>query len=131
MAMSLAVNGGGLSIAVVLYLLTWAVFDGHWPATLATRSGASIVYLGVLGTAVGFNLFFYVLKHVPAATVALVTLVTPVTALMLGRFLNAEAIDSHVWTAAALIVAGLGVYQWGDQLATRAFGTLVRCRDSA
>jgi drug/metabolite transporter (DMT)-like permease len=127
----LAVNGGGLSIAMVLYLLTWIGFDGHWPETLATRSGVSILYLGILGTAVGFNLFFYVLKRVPAATVALVTLITPVTALVLGQRLNGESIDPHVWMAAALILGGLGIYQWGDDLTRRALGTLARCRDGA
>jgi drug/metabolite transporter (DMT)-like permease len=127
----LAVNGGGLSVAVALYLLTWVSFDGHWPEALAPRSGASILYLGVLGTAVGFNLFFYVLKHVSAATVALVTLITPVTALMLGQLLNGETIDSHVWTAAAFILGGLGIYQWGDDVAKRALGTLARCRNGA
>jgi len=111
-----AINSGGLIIAVTLFLTTWLLYDGHWPHTLPVRAELSIVYLGVLGTALGFNLYFYVLRHLPAATVGLITLVTPVTALLLGGYLNGEAVHAGVWIGTALILAGLALHQWGHRL---------------
>ncbi len=51
-----------------------------------------MIYLGIGGSVIGFLLCFFVLKHVEATRVALITLVTPVSALLLGRYLNNEAL---------------------------------------
>jgi drug/metabolite transporter (DMT)-like permease len=53
-----------------------------------------------------------VIKHLDAGRVALITLVTPVTALLLGQALNAEFIPGRGWVGIALIGAGLLLYEW-------------------
>src|SRR5690606_18863637 len=116
---AMAVAGGGLLVAAPLYLLVWLLFDGQAPATLTSRAGAAILYLGFVGSVVGFALFYYVLKRVAASRIALTTLVTPVLALWLGQLLNEETIDPHLWTGAALILGGLAAHQWGDALMAR------------
>ena len=52
----------------------------------------------------------------PASSVALVTLVTPVFALILGTVLNGEQVSSSIILGSAMIMGGLGVYFWGDRL---------------
>ena len=116
---AMAVAGGGLLVAAPLYLLVWLLLDGQAPAALTSRAGAAILYLGFMGSVVGFALFYYVLKRVAASRIALTTLVTPVLALWLGQMLNAETIDAHLWTGAALILGGLAAHQWGDALLSR------------
>ena len=59
-------------------------------------------------------MFFYVLKHVEASRVALITLITPVTALLLGQYLNNENNDPLVWIGTFLILLGMAFYQWGN-----------------
>ena len=60
-----------------------------------------------------------VLKHLSAARVALITLVTPVTALLLGAGLNGETVSSRVWIGTGLILLGLATYEYGHRFALR------------
>jgi drug/metabolite transporter (DMT)-like permease len=75
-----------------------------------------------MATVVGFSLYFYVLKHIEANRVALITLVTPVLALALGRVLNHEQMSSPMAMGAFLIVAALCMHQWADYLLIRYAG---------
>jgi drug/metabolite transporter (DMT)-like permease len=112
-ASSLAITTGSLAVATPLFALAWLVSTGgHWPAEIPARAGAAIIYLGVLGSVVGFTLYYYVIKHLDTGRVALITLLTPVTALLLGQTLNAETIPRLGWAGIALIGAGLVLYEW-------------------
>ncbi len=109
----LAVTTGGLAVAVPLFLLTWFLTGATWPAEVPARAGAAIVYLGVVGSVLGFALYYYVLGHLAVTRVALITLVTPVCALFLGAVLNGEPLTGEVWAGTALIGLGLATYQFG------------------
>ena len=122
---AMAVTGGGLLVAAPLYLLSWLIFDGSAPTALTSRAGYAIVYLGLVGSVLGFVLFYYVLKRVPAGRIALITLVTPVLALWIGHSVNDEAIDQRVWAGAAFILTGLLAHQWGDRVLPRRRGAAV------
>lgn len=111
-ASSLAITTGSLSVATPLFVLAWLLADGARLPEIAPRAGAAIVYLGVFGSVVGFTLYYYVIKHLDTGRVALITLVTPVTALLLGQTLNAERIPLMGWIGIALIGAGLVLYEW-------------------
>lgn len=109
-------TSGGLLVAAPLYLLTWLVTDGTLPATVPPRALWSILYLAVIGSVLGFIMYFYVLKHIEASRVALVTLLTPVLALILGQVLNQEQISPVVWLGTCCILVGMSLYQWGPAL---------------
>lgn len=111
---AMAVTGGGLLVAAPLYLVTWLLFDGTLPDMLPTRALVSIVYLGVVGSVLGFILYYYALKRSSAGRTALITLVTPVTALLLGAWFNGERVGMQVWLGTALILTGLIVHRWGE-----------------
>ena len=110
---AMAVTGGGLLFALPCYLLTWLLFDRAWPEVLPAKALWSIVYLGVFGSVVGFILYYYALKNLEAGRTALITLVTPVLALLLGNALNGEAVSAQVAAGTALILSGLFLHQWG------------------
>jgi len=112
-ASSLAITTGSLGVATPLFVLAWWVADAaSLPPAITPRAGMAIVYLGVFGSVVGFTLYYYVIKHLDAGRVALITLVTPVSALLLGQTLNAEFIPARGWAGIALIGAGLLLYEW-------------------
>ena len=114
---SLTVSAGALLIAAPLFLLTWLLFDHHAPPQLPARALASMLYLGVVGSVIGFTLFFYLLKHVTANSTALITLITPVLALLLGAAINHEQVGTRIWLGTALVLSGLALHQWGALLA--------------
>jgi len=113
---ALAANTGALVVATTLYLLTWLALDPPVPDVLPVRAAGAIVYLAVIGTVIGFSLYFYVLRRVQAATISLITLVTPVLALLIGRGLNNEQIEPLVGAGAGCILAGLAIHQWGERV---------------
>jgi drug/metabolite transporter (DMT)-like permease len=109
---AIAVTCGGLSVAVPFFVLTWFAFDGTWPDALPQRARFAILYLALFGSVLGFFWYFYLLRRLEAVRVNLLTLVTPVTALMLGHWLNEEAVVATVWGGALLIMIGLALHQW-------------------
>jgi drug/metabolite transporter (DMT)-like permease len=114
----LVVTAGGLLVAVPLFLLSWFVQGESWPQVVGERALVSIVYLGVIGSVVGFALYFYILKNVETTKVALITLITPLFALFAGQWLNGEQIDQRVWIGTGLILLGLALFEfWGKGLA--------------
>ncbi|MGJ0490935.1 DMT family transporter [Methylobacter sp.] len=113
---------GGLLLAVPAYWLTWWLIDGQWPESLPPASLASIVYLGVIATTIGFVLYYYVLTHLAATRVALITLLSPVLALMLGHTVNHEPLTMKIATGTALILAALVMHEYFD----RVTGYLIR-----
>ena len=108
----LATTTGTLLVALPLFILAWWMVDGRIPTEIAPRAGAAIVYLGIFGSVLGFALYYYVIKHMDAGKVSLITLITPVIALILGNMLNGEMIEPRVWLGAGLITLGLGLHQW-------------------
>jgi len=110
-----AITTGSIMVALPLFILN-CVVSGAWPETISMRSTLSILYLAVLGSAIGFPLYFYLLKNLKAERVALITLITPVTALLLGAFLNNEIISVKAWLGTGLILTGLTLYEYGKYL---------------
>jgi drug/metabolite transporter (DMT)-like permease len=115
----LTVTSGGLFVVAPLFLLTWLIFDGHVPTAISAQAGWSMLYLGVFGSALGFTLYFYLLKKMEANRVSLITLLTPVLALILGTGLNGETVSMEVLLGSGLIVSGLVLHLWGDRWVNR------------
>ena len=111
----IAITAGSIVVALPLFILNCVVMGG-WPETVPVRSALSILYLAMIGSAVGFPLYFYLLKKLSPERVAIVTLITPVTALLLGAAFNGETISNEVWLGTALILTGLSIYEYGKYL---------------
>ena len=116
---ALATTVGGLAVTVVLLLLVYVLTAAPLPVNIPPRAALSIAYLGIVGSVLGFSLYYYVLRHVEATRVALITLVTPVLALLLGRMLNDEPVQVEVYTGTAVILAGLLLFEYGERLGER------------
>ena len=86
---------------------------------LSNKAWLSTIYLGVIGTGVGFSLHYYLLKNINASRVALITLATPILALMIGGWIDNEPISTKVWLGALLVCAGLLVYEFKPRLGLR------------
>lgn len=102
---------GGLALAVPAYWLVWWLGDGVWPKVLPTASLFSIAYLGVIATPLGFSMYFYVLHHLSATQVSLITLITPAIALFLGITANHEPVSPRLLLGAGLIMAAVLLHE--------------------
>jgi drug/metabolite transporter (DMT)-like permease len=110
----IAITTGSIAIAMPLFLAN-CLFVAKWPEVLPYKSMLSILYLAIIGSAVGFPLYFYLLKKLNPERVAIIALITPITALLLGSFFNGEIINTKVWMGTALIITGLAIYEYGPK----------------
>lgn len=112
---SLTMTGGGVIYSAMLFIASWIVAGTPLPADDAPlRSLLAIAYLGLMGSVLGFLLYFWLLRRVSPVRLSLITLVTPVTGLLLGQWLNDEVLSAQVWSGVLLILVGLSMYQLGD-----------------
>lgn len=108
---AMAQTTGALAITVPLSGLSLLLL-GTWPAQVPVRTALAMVYLGVFGSAIGFSLYYYLIRQLEAGRVALITLITPVTALLLGMALNGERLSLRIVAGCTLILLGLVLYEW-------------------
>jgi len=116
---ALELTAGSLVFSAPLYVLTWFLIDGQLPQSISFKSGMAILYLGIMGSVIGFTFYFYVLKHYPANRVALLTFITPVFALLIGHGLNHEHIPMEVIYGAGFILSALILHQFGDRMVSK------------
>lgn len=111
---AIVMTSGGLLFAAPLFLLTWLLAGAELPSELSSRTLAAIGYLALLGSVLGFALYYYVLSQVDATKVALLTLITPLCALFLGHLLNNEPLTMDVLAGTLLILSGLALFTFND-----------------
>jgi len=112
---ALATTIGGLVVTVPLLIAVYVISGEPLPAMVPVRALLAIVYLGVIGSVLGFAMYYYVLKHVDTTRVALITVITPVIALMLGHLLNGEALQTETLAGTAAILSGLLLFEYGQR----------------
>ena len=113
---ALATTIGGLAVVVPLLLAVYYFSDTPLPDAIPARAAVSIIYLGIIGSVLGFAMYYYILRHVEATRVALITLITPVIALLLGHGLNGEPLQTEVWIGTAAILSGLLLFEYGQTM---------------
>lgn len=103
-------TAGALLFALPGLLLCWWLFDGQVPVELSSKSLTGLVYLATLGSLLGFTLFYFVLQSLTPSAVSLITLMTPVLALLLGTLVAGERVSLSLLGGAALVLLALLVY---------------------
>jgi drug/metabolite transporter (DMT)-like permease len=101
---------GALWITALVFLLFKPKVLLDWPS-LEKHSLYAIAYLIVIGSVIGFALYYYVLKHMDAMRLGLIPMITPVFALLLGYFVNHESLNWSIWLGAGLVVLGLVLFE--------------------
>lgn len=110
-------HGGGLHPVVLTgwgqllgaaLLVAWGLLAGE---ALALPRGAaawwSVIYLAVVGSVVAFVVWFWLVARWPATRTSLVTLFTPLVAVLLGLLVFQEPLTWNVAVGTACIVAGV------------------------
>lgn len=97
-------------------LLVIGTVTGQWPHFAISRNGlAALLYLIVMGSAVAFTAFVWLLRNAPASKVMTYAYVNPVIAVFLGwgagklGLVPREPLDGWVLIGMAVIVAGVAL----------------------
>ncbi len=113
---ALVLVAGGLIFSMPFFVIVYLLLAPPLPEIIPSRALWSIVYLGVVGSVLGFVSYYYLLKQMTASSVALITLITPVCALWIGHVLNNETISASIYAGTAFVLSGLALHQGGDLL---------------
>lgn len=105
---------GGLVLAPTMLLL-----EGPPPA-LTAENVAGHVWLGVVGTALAYALWFRGIESLPVQQVSLLGLSSPLVATAVGWLLLEQSLAAGQVTGAALVLAALRIGQSRPRLPTRA-----------
>jgi len=100
---SIPVVASSLLITAIGYL-PWAVF--HWPDSVSSKVGWSVVGLGVVCTALAFVLFFALIAAIGPARATVITYVNPAVAVLLGVLLLDEKFTLGIAIGFPLILVG-------------------------
>lgn len=101
---------GALLFSLPGLVLSWWLMDGALPQHVSVKSGASIIYLSVMGSLIGAALFFFILQRLSATAVSLITLMTPVLAIIIGKQLADENLSSQTLIGVAIVLFALLLY---------------------
>src|SRR5437764_3651853 len=94
----------GLVPLLVLGVLTEGnPFKFHW----TTMAVISLLYLVVVGSAIAFALYYWLVRHMDVTTTMLIALVTPVVAVILGMIVLHEKLNWRLLAGGACIISGL------------------------
>lgn len=99
----LQITAGGLGGFVLS-----ALFDTSHTIHHTTAGWMSVAYLAVVGSAMAFTLYMFVLKHLSATISSLYTYINPVVAILLGWLLLGENLTA--WELAGMALTILGVW---------------------
>ena len=110
---------GALAGSMPCFLVLWLASGEPLMIPLSPRGLWAVLYLALFGSLIGFLCYYLILSRLHAASVALVTLITPVLALTLGMLLNQETPSPSMLLGALLILVALGAYLFGDRLSRR------------
>ena len=105
----MAAAGGQLTASTILILPIMLIVDRPWtlPALPSSVIWASLFGLALLSTALAYVLYFRILAAAGATNLLLVTLLLPVTAILLGAAVLGEQLQPRHFAGMALIAVGL------------------------
>ncbi|MDX1739511.1 MAG: DMT family transporter, partial [Alphaproteobacteria bacterium] len=105
----MATATGQLTCSTILLLPVTLMVDKPWTLSMPSIDVvAAILFLAIVATALAYLLFFKILSVAGATNVMLVTLLVPVSTIMLGAAFLGEVLEAKHFIGMALIALGLG-----------------------
>lgn len=112
-----AVTGAWQMLLSGLITTVLGVVQGEWPKLSATAAEGwwSLLYLIIAGSVLGYSLFVYALRHLPAQQVSVYAYVNPFVAVLLGYLLLHEAIAPITFYALLVTIGGVYLVRVGER----------------
>lgn len=113
-------NGVSMLVGSLVLVLVGSL-NGEWsrPFPWTAPVVFSIGYLALMGSVVTFMIYYVLLKRLSATLMALVALITPPIAVVLGSIYRDEKLGALTLTGGALVLVGVGMFQLEERRAAR------------
>jgi len=85
------------------------IVEADRTVTFATRPLLALLYLGILGSALPFSVYFWLLKHQSATALSLINYAIPIIAVAVGTLFFHEPVTVHIIVGTALVLVGVAV----------------------
>ncbi|MDP1519868.1 DMT family transporter [Porticoccus litoralis] len=102
---------GSMAFSLPGLLITWVAITGVGPIHYTPIGLASLLYLSLFASLVGFAAYYYILNHMAVETVSLIPLITPILAMLLGVWAVDEVVTLTMLAGAGLILVALVIHQ--------------------
>lgn len=79
------------------------------PVVVNSTSMAALFYLAVFGSAVTFTLYYWLLQHLPATRLSMISYATPIVAVLIGSTIMNEPLTPRVLVGALMVLLGVGL----------------------
>lgn len=103
----LSLSAVPMLIAALVMGMAALLFERHRPLVVDARSVGALLYLAILGSAVTFTIYYWLLARVTATKLALMSYLIPIVAVAVGAALFAEPLRLRVLGGTALVLAGV------------------------
>lgn len=105
----LALAAGPMVVGAALLALAAAFFESSQAIRWDARGLGSILYLSLVGSALAFSLYYWLLARWPTLRVAMLTYLSPLTAVTLGILFFAEPLTGRMLAGSGLVLGGVAV----------------------
>lgn len=109
---AIAVTGWQLVAGGLMLLPVFLLLEGT-PDRFTSDNALGFIYLGVVGTALAYSLWFSSLQRIPAAAASLMTLLSPLAAVLLGATVAHESLSPAQIAGTALALSAVVAGQVG------------------
>jgi drug/metabolite transporter (DMT)-like permease len=101
---------GQMSFGMVpLFAMSWLAEAGPFKLRWTTTAAVSLVYLAIVGSVIAFLLYFWMVKKIDVTKTMLISLVTPVVALLIGWLVRGETLNWRLVLGSGAILSGIGM----------------------
>jgi drug/metabolite transporter (DMT)-like permease len=103
------IAAGQMFFGLIPLLLLGLAFEGN-PLRLRWTAVAigSLFYLALVGSVIAFMSYYWLMQHMDVTKTMLISLVTPVVAVILGMLALNEELSWRTLAGGAMIIAGIG-----------------------
>ena len=94
---------------IPLFALSWMLEGGPFKLRWTTNATVALLYLAVVGSALALSLYYWMVKKIDVTKTLLISLVTPVIALLIGWLVRGEMLTWRLALGSAAILSGIGM----------------------
>lgn len=94
---------------IPLLALGWSVEGSPWGLHWTGQAAFALVYLALAGSATAFCLYYWLVRRVDVTKTMLISLVTPVAAILIGWAVLRERLPARTLAGGLCVLAGLGL----------------------